>query len=68
MARAHDCDDYATDIEDSGSDYDYLFDDEAYVAGRQADYAIHKAFWNELRALQATSCIILAAVALTQTI
>ena len=53
MARAHDCDDYATDIEDSGSDYDYLFDDEAYVTGKQADDASHRAFWNEPRALQA---------------
>ena len=53
MARAYDRDDYATDSEDSGSDYDYLFDDEAYVAGRQADYAIHKAYWDELRQLHA---------------
>ena len=46
--------DYVTDIEDSGSDYEYLWDDEAYVAGRQADYALYKAYWDEIRALQPT--------------
>ena len=45
---------YVTDIEDSGSDYEYLWDDEAYVAGRQADYALYKASWDEIRALQPT--------------
>ncbi len=43
--------DYVTDIEDSGSDYEYLWDDEADVAGRQADYALYKAYWDEIRAL-----------------
>ncbi len=42
--------DYVTDIEDSGSDYDYLWDDDAYVAGRQAAYISHKAYWDEIRA------------------
>ena len=46
--------DYVTDIEDSGSDYEYLWDDEAYVAGRHADYALYKAYWDEIRALQPT--------------
>ena len=45
---------YVTDIEDSGSDYEYLWDDEAYVAGRQADYALYKAYWDEIRAKQPT--------------
>ena len=42
--------DYVTDIEDSGSDYDYLWDDDAYVAGRQTAYLSHKAYWDEIRA------------------
>ena len=46
--------DYITDIVDSGSDYEYLWDDEAYVAGRQADYALYKAYWDEIRAKQPT--------------
>ena len=46
--------DYVTDIEDSGSDYDYLWDDDAYVAGRQAAYASYKAYWDEIRALKSS--------------
>ena len=46
--------DYVTDIEDSGSDYDYLWDDDAYVAGRQAACASYKAYWDEVRALKSS--------------
>ena len=51
MAMPRDYDDEYQDSISGESDYDYLWDDDAYVAGRQADYAIHKAYWDELRAL-----------------
>ena len=44
--------DYGGDVSgtDYGSDYDYLWDDDAYVAGRQTAYLSHKAYWDEIRA------------------
>ena len=52
MARAYDCDDYGTDLDDC-SDCDYLLNDDDYIAGREADYESHKAYWDQLRQLHA---------------
>ena len=52
-ARARPRDDGGEDsVTDYGSDYDYLWDDDAYVAGRQTAYLSHKAYWDEIRALK----------------
>ena len=53
MAMPRDYDDGGEDsVTDYGSDYDYLWDDDAYVAGRQAADASYKAYWDEIRARQ----------------